>query len=111
MKRYRIVQHEQFKYFHIQYLSGKQWRDLDSRKFTSLEDGMEAATEASRQDRMAGLGIEGYIPKVPNKTLIQAKVPTDVVEAVRDLMELRALTWNELIEACLRKFVDEMKRR
>ncbi len=53
--------------------------------------------------------IKDYLPKEPAKTtLIQARVDEQVFQSVREVMLSKRLTWNELIEACLRKFLDEM---
>lgn len=53
--------------------------------------------------------IKDYLPKQPGKkAMIQVKVDEKVFQSVREAMLQRNLTWNELIEACLRKFLDEM---
>ena len=56
--------------------------------------------------------IEAYLPKapvLPKKALIQARVDPELLRQVRVVLHLRKLTWNALIEACLRKFIDETK--
>lgn len=53
--------------------------------------------------------IESYLPEDRPMALLQARVDAVLIAKVRAIMRSRKFTWTQVIEACLLKFVDEMK--
>lgn len=57
--------------------------------------------------------IPNIIDLIPSKntrwTLIQARIPTELVEEIRPIMKKNKVTWNTLISASLRRYKFEKK--
>lgn len=55
--------------------------------------------------------FEDYLPEKVQLDImnVQGQVPKHLAETVKKIMKKRKITWNELLTACLERFVDEME--
>lgn len=54
--------------------------------------------------------LDFYLPKKEgNKTLVQAKLPIDLHLKVKEKMDKDGITWQDLIVASLKRYLDERK--
>jgi hypothetical protein len=51
--------------------------------------------------------IVDYLPKEQEFAVLQAKVPTQVFEAAKEVKSKFKSTWDEILTACLQRFIDE----
>ena len=63
-----------------------------------------------QNNRRKNASIKDYLPKkVQDKTLIQVRIDSELVDEVQKVMDKHDLKWTEVIIACLQKFRDDMK--
>lgn len=56
--------------------------------------------------------IKDYMkPKDTDLKLIQAWIPTDLAEKIRKILDREGWTWNETVEACFKRLLDEEKKK
>jgi hypothetical protein len=56
--------------------------------------------------------ITDYLPvKAKTQTLVQARVPSELVGEIKKLMERENLSWTDVMTACLRQLLEEKKRK
>ncbi len=51
-----------------------------------------------------------YLPKAEEKKALQAKVRTNIYEPADELRKKMELSWVDLVEGLLQKFVDDNKK-
>lgn len=50
-----------------------------------------------------------YLPQAEQSTvLIQGRVDANTVDKAKIIMRARSLTWSQVLDACLKHFVDEL---
>lgn len=56
--------------------------------------------------------IRDYLPrKTTELQPVQARLPKDLVDQVKAIMDREDLTWGEVLTACLTKFIEEMPNK
>lgn len=56
--------------------------------------------------------IQDYLPiKSKRMVMVNARVPVEVVDQIRRILEKENLSWTDVITACLRHFLDEKVTR
>lgn len=54
--------------------------------------------------------IKDYLPRKQQNTLIQARIPKDLADRVKPLMDKNDLSWSDFVVACVKKFIDENQK-
>jgi hypothetical protein len=52
--------------------------------------------------------IQEYLPESKTTVNVQARIPADLKAKVQVIMDKKKIGWNEVVEACFRKFLDDM---
>jgi hypothetical protein len=53
--------------------------------------------------------ISDYIPTETPKMVVQGRVSSSIAHEVKRMLKVQGITWNEFLEACLKRYCDEVK--
>jgi antitoxin component of RelBE/YafQ-DinJ toxin-antitoxin module len=55
--------------------------------------------------------IRQYLPQPKDTRLIQVRIDKKLIDEARVLIKSGGYTWNQVIEACLKRLVEELKQK
>ena len=85
------------------------WLNVEGDLFKWLRNVIlsEEVERRIRQMKTEKKSISDFLPEHPPQTMVQGRVPVEVAEQVRLIMEKENRSWSEVLTACLQWFVQE----
>lgn len=55
--------------------------------------------------------IKDYLPEKESLVIVQGRVEKSIADEVKRALKARNLTWNAFLDACCRKYLEELKSK